>query len=307
MKKFFLIALCLLFIFPYHSYAETKLKAVASFSIIADLVENIGGEHIAVQTIVAVNQDAHLFQPSPQDVEKLATADIIFINGLNFEGWISKMISNSGTKGVVVTTTMGVKPRYLNYSHGHEHHHHGHGHHDHGIIDPHAWQSLANIKIYVHNIKEALQKIDPINADDYEKNASNYLEQIKQLEEEVKSEIALIPANNKKVISSHDAFGYFADEYGIEFLAAASLGAEQQASAKTVANLIEQIRADKVKALFVENVSDPRLLKQIENDSKAVIGGKLYSDALSGKEEPASTYINMFRYNVKTIASALTE
>jgi len=203
---------------------------------------------------------------------------------------------------VVVAATTGIKPRYLNHTHEHGHHHHDH---DHGIVDPHAWQSLANAKIYVYNIKKALQAIDPSNADDYEKNASNYLAQIKQLEAEVKNRMALIPASNRKVISNHDAFGYFGDEYRIKFLAAASLGIEKQASAKNIANLINQIRADKVKALFVENISDSRLLKQIENDSDAVIGGKLYSDALSEKGGEASTYIDMFRYNVETIADAL--
>jgi zinc/manganese transport system substrate-binding protein len=277
------------------SFAQEKLKAVATFSILADFTKNVGGDRVAVAALVGPNSDAHVYQPSPSDAKMLADAKVVFSNGLGFEGWIARLIKASGTKAAMVVATKGVKPRKAAGDHGH-----GHG----DDADPHAWQSVENAKLYVANIRDGLAAADPAGKSAYEANAAAYLAKLDALDVEIKAEVAKIPADRRKIITTHDAFGYFA-AYGVSFIAPQGVSTESEVSAKDVARIITQIRKQKIPAVFLENVTDDRLLKRIGAEGGARIGGTLYSDALTDEKGPAPTYIDMMRHNVKQLAEAL--
>jgi zinc/manganese transport system substrate-binding protein len=277
--------------------AQEKLKAVATFSILADFVKNIGGDKVEVISLVPPNGDAHVYSPTPADAKKLADAGIVFTNGLGFEGWIARLVKSSATKASVIVATKGIKA--LKAAGGHDH---GHSH-DAG--DPHAWQSLANAKVYVANIRDALVAKDPANKSVYETNAAAYLAKLDALDKEVRETIARIPAERRRIITTHDAFGYFRAAYGVEFVAPQGVSTDSEASARDVARIIAQIKKQKIPAVFMENVSDPRLLKRIADETGAKVGGTLYSDALTGEKGDAPTYIDMMRHNIRTLSAAL--
>lgn len=281
--------------------AQEKLPVVATFSILGDLVANVGGDRVALTTLVGPDGDAHVYAPTPADARRLAAARLVVVNGLDFEGWMKRLVRASGTKAPTVEATRGITPLEAEEEKGHGH---GHGH-DHGEHDPHAWQSIANVKVYVTNIRDALAAADPAGKATYEANATAYLARLDALEAEVKAAIARVPEKDRKVITSHDAFGYFEAAYGIEFLAPQGVNTEAEATPKQVARLIQQIRKEGVKAIFVENVTDPRLVKRIGDETGVKIGGALYSDALSGASGPAPTYIDMVRHNVTTLVAAM--
>jgi len=287
--------------------AANKLKVVASFSILADLVKNVGGDRVDVTTLVGPDGDAHVFSPSPADAKKVAAAKLVFVNGLGFEGWLDRLVKASRSRANVIVVSKGVKP--LRRDDGYDRKggtgKASHGH-DHGNIDPHAWQSLANAKIYVDNIRNALIKADPAGEAVYEANAAAYLAKLDGVEKAVRQAIARIPADRRKIITTHDAFGYFGSAYGIDFIAPQGVSTDSEASARDVAKIITQIRKQKIPAVFLENVSDPRLVKRIADETGAKIGGTLYSDALSKPSGPAPTYIDMMRNNVREISKALT-
>lgn len=301
-RRLFLIAAALAAFWPPPpAFAEGKLKVVATFSILGDMVRNVGGERIELATLVGPNGDAHVYAPAPADAKTLAAAQVVVSNGLGFEGWISRLIKASGTKAPVVVATTGIKPRK---SAGGSAHSHGHSHGD--DADPHAWQSVANAKIYVANIRDGLIAADPAGRAAYEANASAYLAKLEALDREVKELVRSVPADQRRVITSHDAFGYFKDAYGIDFIAPQGVSTESEVSAKNVARIIKQVRAQKIRALFIENVTDARLLKRIADETGAKIGGTLYSDALTDEKGPAPTYIDMIRHNIKALSAALT-
>jgi zinc/manganese transport system substrate-binding protein len=274
-----------------------KIKAVATFSILGDFVANVGGDRVEVSTLVGPNGDAHVYQPSPADAKRLADARIVFTNGLGFEGWMARLIVASGTKASVVVATKGVKPRHMEQADARAH--------DHATIDPHAWQSVANAKAYVVNIRDALISADPAGRATYEGNATAYLARLDAIDREVRDEIAKIPADRRRIISTHDAFGYFSLAYGLEFIAPLGVSTEAEVSAKDVAKIIQQIRRQKIPAVFLENVSDSRLVKRIAEETGAKIGGTLYSDALTDEKGEAPTYIDMVRHNIRTLSAAL--
>jgi zinc/manganese transport system substrate-binding protein len=292
MLRFALVALALL-IGQMPAAAQEKLKAVATFSILADLVKNVGGDRVDVQALVGPNGDAHVYQPSPGDAKTLADAKVVFTNGLGFEGWIERLIKASGSKAPIVTATNGVKPRKSNDGHGH------------GGTDPHAWQSVPNAKIYVADVRDALVAADPAGKNVYEANATTYLAKLDALDAEVRAAIAKIPADRRRIITTHDAFGYFAEAYGLDFIAPQGVSTESEVSAKDVAKIITQIKKQKIPAVFLENVTDDRMLKRIGAESGARIGGTLYSDALTDEKGLAPTYIDMMRHNVRQLADAL--
>ena len=273
--------------------AQDKLKVVATFSILADLVQNVGGDRVEVSALVAPNGDAHVYAPTPADARTLGAAQVVVTNGLGFEGWIERLVKASGTKAAMAVASKGVKPRRAESDH------------DHGGSDPHAWQSVGNAKIYVANIRDALVKADGAGKTIYEANAGAYLAKLDALDNEVKTTIARIPADRRRIITTHDAFGYFKDAYGLDFIAPQGVSTESEASARDVARIISQIKKQKIPAVFLENVTDPRLLKRIGEESGAKIGGTLYSDALTDGNGPAPTYIDMMRHNVRQLATAL--
>jgi zinc/manganese transport system substrate-binding protein len=279
--------------------AEAKIKVVASFSILADLTVNVGGDKIELTSIVKPGSDAHVYEPKPDDVKAVAGADVVIVNGLGFEGWQQRLIEASGFKKSLVIAAEGISAREQ------DHEEHGDEAHDHQDHDPHAWQNVANAQVYVANIARGLCAADMVNCDYYEGNAKVYTERLVALDSEIKSAINTIPEQNRTIITSHDAFGYLAEAYGLDFLAPEGISTDAEASAKDVAQLIVQVREKNAKALFVENISDPRLLEQIASETGLQPGGTLYSDALSGTDGPASTYIDMMRHNIKTITSAI--
>ena len=298
MRRLLACALLALLAFGGPAAAQDKIKVVASFSILADLVRNVGGDRIEVAVLVGRNSDSHAFEPSPADSRRLADARLVVVNGLGFEGWLDRLVRASGSKVPVVVASTGVRPRAgeddetrLST--------------DRGGVDPHAWQSIANVKRYVANIRDALIKVDPGGKGAYAANAGAYLAKLDALDQEVRSTLAGIPAGRRRIITSHDAFGYFAEAYGIAFLAPEGLSTNAEPSARAVARIIRRIEADRIGALFLENVVDPRLLEQIARETGARIGGTLYSDALTGPDGPAPTYIDLMRHNVRELAAAL--
>ena len=279
------------------------LRAVATFSILADLVRQVGGAHVAVTSLVAPGADAHGYNPAPADSRTLAEAQVIVVNGLGFEGWIDRLIRASGTKAPVVVASKGARTIAANPEHEHGH---GHAGHDHGAgPDPHAWQSVANVRVYVANIRDGLAKADPAHAEDYARNAAAYGAALDRLDAEIRDTIAAVPPDHRRVITTHDAFGYFGASYGLAFLAPQGVSTASEASPRDVARIIRQIRRDKVPAVFLETIADPRLMQQIARESGARIGGRIYSDSLSGPDGPAPTYLDMMRANLAAFRAAL--
>lgn len=278
------------------THAQEKLRVLATFSILGDFVKSVGGDRVEVTTLVGPNSDAHVYSPAPADAKKVAAAKVVITNGLGFEGWMARLVRASGSKAVPVVATKGIKPR-KQAAHGHSH-----GHDD---TDPHAWQSVANAKIYVANILAALIAADPAGKAAYEANAKAYLEKLDTLDKEVREAVATIPQERRRIITSHDAFGYFQAAYGIEFIAPQGVSTESEASARDVGRIITQIKRQKIPAVFLENVTDPRLIQRIAAESGAKVGGQLYSDALTDEKGAAPTYIDMIRYNIKQLVTAL--
>lgn len=270
------------------AHAQDRLNVVASFSILGDFVRNVGGDRVDVTTLVGPDGDAHVYTPTAADAKKIADARLVIVNGLDFEGWLSRLVKSSGKKPTIATATKGIAPRKLG-SHA----------------DPHAWQSAANAKIYVTNIRDALAAADPAGAEFYRGNAQTYLEKLDALDREMRAAVAQIPQDRRKVISTHDAFGYLASAYGIEFVAPLGVSTESEASARDIARIITQIRTQKIPAVFLENISDSRLIRRISAETGAKVGGTLYSDSLTAEKGDAPTYIDMVRHNIKALTSAL--
>lgn len=276
--------------------AQGPLKVVASFSILADMVKNVGGDRVQVASLVGPDADAHTYEPTPADARTLAEANLVVINGLGLEGKIDRLVKTSGYKGPLAVASQGLRPLTMTDE-------------DHGgkrITDPHAWQNLANGKLYVANIRQALAQVDPAGADVYTANAEAYAKQLDDLDAWVRAEFAKVPRAQRKMVTSHDAFGYFGQAYGLTLLAPSGVSTESEPSAKGVGQLIRQIKAEKIRALFVENMNDPRLIERIAKETGVQPGGELYSDALSAPDGPAPSYVQMFRNNVSKIVAALT-
>jgi len=323
-----IVGLSLAFVCSSVAVAADKLSVVASFSVLGDITQELGGDKIALTTLVGANQDSHVYKPTPFDVQTLAKADVIVINGLSFEGWMSRLEESSGFKGLRVVASNGADIIELNEEQheenehakheeedGHEDHkeddhqedaaHKAHDEHHHGDHDPHAWHSLANIRVYINNISSGLIEADGANKDYYQANKVAYLAKIDTLEKKLAAKVATVPMAQRQVIISHDAFGYLGRDYSFRFLAPVGLNTQMKPSAADVAQLIRQVKAQNIKALFVENVSDDRLIKQIGRESGAKLGGHLYSDALSAKNEPAPSYLKMMEHNIDTLVNEL--
>jgi zinc/manganese transport system substrate-binding protein len=282
--------------------AAEKLPVVATFSILGDMVSTIGGDRIAVTSLVAVDQDAHVFEPKPSDVKTVSQARLVFSNGLGFEGWIPRLIKSSSYKGELIVVTKGIPARKMaaeeqdaSTGHGKE------------ITDPHAWQNPANAAIYTKAIVAALSKADPEGATVYQQNGEHYIKTITVLDTWAKAQFDQIPAAKRKVITSHDAFGYFGAHYGIQFIAPQGVSTESDASAKDVANLIRQIKREHIKAVFIENMSNPKVLEQLSKEAGISPAGELYPDALSAPDGLAPTYLKLVRHNVETILAGLKQ
>ena len=314
-------------------HAQEPVPVVATFSILGDMVERVGGDAVNVTTLVGRNGDTHVYQPTPADAKAVKRATLMFTNGLEFEGWLERLAEAAEFEGLTVVTTNGLELIALEEHHDEEHEddehaktdtdeHHDEAskdkynadehneedrHHDHGEFDPHGWLSLQNAIIYIDNITAALAKTAPQSASMFYQNRADYVAEIELLDLEIKMLIAALPQSARTVVTSHDAFQYFARDYGLKFLAPQGLSTESEASARDVAELIKQVRAEEISAVFVENVADPRLLQQIVRETGSAIGGELFPGSLSKKDGPAATYLELMRHNATTITAALTE
>ena len=268
---------------------ESSIRVVTSFSILEDLVKELGGQYVNVVNLVDRNSDAHTYQPKPSDAVAIAKADLVIFNGLGFEGWIPRLIKNSGYKNKQIIASKGVDA----IKNGKE-------------TDPHAWQSFHNIRLYVQNISQMLIQLRPQYSEVLTKRQQKYLDSLNDLEINLKEQLVKIPVSKRIVVTSHDAFGYLGREFKIQFLAPLGLSLEVEASAEDVATIIDQIREQNVKALFVENINNPRLLELISAETNVAIGGRLYSDALSEVKGPAGTYLKMMRHNIESLITVLS-
>lgn len=277
-----------------------KVKVVTSFSILADVVRQVGGARVDVTALVGPDQDMHGFEPTPADVKTVAAAQVFVLNGLGLEGWADRLAKSSGFKGQTVVASHGIEALPRDHGHGEA------SAHVHGRHDPHCWQDVANVKRYVQNIRDALAAVDPAGTAHYAAESARYLAELDALAHDIKSAFAAIPRERRKVITSHDAFAYFGAAYDVAFIAAQGVGKDAEPSAKRVAELIRQIKTEGVALVFLENISNPRLIDRIARESGARIGGTLFSDALSGPNGPAPTYIAMMRHNTRLIVDGLT-
>lgn len=287
MRRFWLISLVLATaLLP--ARAQDRLNVVASFSILGDFVRNVGGDRVNVTTLVGPNSDVHVYSPTPADAKKVADAKLVFVNGLGLEGWLPRLVQSSGSKATIVTASTHITPHRLGSS-----------------ADPHAWQSVVNVRTYINNIRAALSAAAPADAEVFRSNAEAYRAKLDALEDEINRTIAQIPREQRKVISNHDAFGYFASTYDIEFIAPSGVSTESEPSARDIAGIISQIRKEKIPAVFLENISDDRLVQRIAAETGAKVGGTLYSDSLTGENGDAPTYIDMVKHNIRTLSRAL--
>jgi len=282
------------------SFAAETIPVVASFSILGDLVRVVGGDRVSVSTLVGPDRDTHAFTPKPADAKAIVQSRLLVINGLGFEPWAQKLAKSAGYKGETVVASKGVKPLLMAEEKGHE----GKGH-QHDEADPHAWQNPNNVVLYARNIAAALAKVDPAGAAIYQANASAYVKELQTLDAWAKAQFAVIAADKRKVITSHDAFGYLAAQYQIRFLAPQGVSTDAEPSAREVAELIRQIQREKIRAVFVENMSNPRLLAQLAKDTGVTVGAALYSDALSAADKPGATYLQMMRHNMTQLAKGM--
>jgi zinc/manganese transport system substrate-binding protein len=267
------------------------LEVVASFTVLADVVHEIGGNNVHVRSLVGPNGDPHEFEPAPDDAKALKAADVVFVSGEGLEGWMDRLITASGYEGTPVTASTGIKTREMQED-------------GKTITDPHVWNSPVNVEIWVNNIEKALVAADPEDAEHFHANAASYRKKLAELDAFAHARLDAVPDARRKVLTSHDAFGYFGREYKVKFLSPIGVSTETEASAADVANLIDQIKAEDVKVYFFENSNDPKLVRQVASATGAQPGGELYVEALSDNNGPASTYLTMFRYNVNQVAAA---
>ncbi|WP_333620459.1 metal ABC transporter substrate-binding protein [Pantoea septica] len=273
------------------SMAKT-VNVVASFTVLADIVKQVGGEHVNVKSLVGPNGDPHTFEPTPQDSQALASADLVIVSGLGLEGWMDRLVSASGYKGDAVVASRGIATRTMEEE-------------GKTMADPHAWNSMHNGVIYAANVMNALIKADPQDADAIRRSGEKYIQQLQTLDGWAKTAFAAIPAAKRKVLTSHDAFGYFGQRYGVTFLAPVGFSTEAEASASQVGGLIQQLKAEHIHSYFIENQTDPRLVKQIASATGAQPGGELYPEALSQPSGPAPTYVAAFRHNVEAMIRSM--
>lgn len=285
------VVLLLLLCLPVSLSAAEKAKVVTTFSILADITREIGGDDIQLTNLVGADADAHVFEPAPAQVRAVLEADLVIANGLGFEPWLERLLANGEARGTRIDASKGVVPMTVLED-------------DQRLVDPHAWQSLGNAEIYARNITQALVQLVPARAAAFEARRDSWLGRLGALRQSIAPRLMALPPERRRVLTSHDAFGYFAQEWRLQFLAAQGVSDAAEPSAAEVAGLIRQLRAEGVRAIFVENIRDARLVEQIAEEAGARVGGTLYSDALAA-EGPASTYLGMYQQNVERLLQAL--
>ena len=298
LRQLLISVIALITLFGSTVHADNKVVVTASFSILGDLVKVVGGDRVSVVTLVGPDEDAHVFEARPSDAKNLLKSKLFVINGLGFEPWAIKLAKSADYKGKYVIATTGV--RGIKISAESEH-----AEDKHSEVDPHAWQNPENVVLYVRNIAAGLAMVDPTGASTYLANAKAYVIQLQALNTWAKENIGAIAPDKRKVITSHDAFGYLGEQYKIKFLAPQGGSTESAPSAKGVATIIKQIQREKIKAVFVENMSDPKLIVQLSKDVGVTVGATLYADALSGTDKPGATYLKMMRHNIMQLVAGM--
>lgn len=268
--------------------SESPIQVVTSFTILEDLVSELGGARVQISNLVGRNSDAHMYQPKPSDATAITNAELVILNGLGFEGWITRLMDLNDYRNTRLVASDGVQLLMI----GDE-------------IDPHAWQSFDNIELYISAITQALVALRPEHKAEFAQRQAAYLQRVHALQQEMHKKINAVPALQRVVVTSHDAFGYLGREFNIQFLAPVGLSTDAEATANDVSEIIRDIRRLGVRALFVENINNPRLLEQISAETGVAIGGRLYSDALGDIGGPAATYLDMMRHNIESLATAL--
>jgi zinc/manganese transport system substrate-binding protein len=292
-KQLFGSLLAVSTLFGAANLAEAKtLNVVASFGVLADVVKNVGGDSVNVVSLVPTGGDPHEFEPTPTDAKNISGADLVFVSGFGFEGWIDRLVEASGYKGKPVVASEDISTRKMDED-------------GKTITDPHVWNSAANVGIWITNIEKALAKADPEDSAAFRANAEHYAKEVADLDAYAKKAISAVPKDRRKVLTSHDALGYFGREYGVKFLSPVGISTEAEASAGDVAKLIDQIKQEHVKVYFFENSNDPRLVRQIADATGAQQGGELFVEALSPKDGPASSYLAMFKHNVDLLVAGM--
>lgn len=297
LRSFLLTLLISTLSFP--AISSEPISVVASFSILGDMTRQIGGSRVQVHALVGENSDAHVYQPTPSDGKRLKRARLVIVNGLGFEGWIDRLVKSSGFSGPVVVASSGVQTLQLASDAGHEHAHRAHG------VDPHAWLDAGNALKYAENIERALIQVDPEGKTEYQANGERYRRRIAEVDHWIRTTLSAIPAERRRVVTSHDAFAYFSRAYGIAFIAAVGVNSGADPSAANVAKIIRQLKKEKAPAIFVENISDTRLLDRIQQESGAKPGGVLYPDSLSKSDGPAATYLELMKHNAFVLSASL--
>jgi len=275
-------------------------RVVASFSILADLTGRIGEGRITVRALAGPDQDLHGFEPRPSDIQAVAQADVMVINGLGLEGWAERIAAAAGFKGVAIVASRGVVALKTGHKHSP-----GAAAHNHGAFDPHAWQDVANAKRYAANIRDGLSTADPAGRAAYAAGATRLMAELDALDAEIRAMLAAIPRERRRAVTSHEAFAYFADAYGVDLLAVAGTWRDAEPSARELAALTAQVKRQNIRALFLENAGNNAALRALASETGVAIGGSLYADALSAPGGPADSYIAMMRHNARTIAAAL--
>jgi zinc/manganese transport system substrate-binding protein len=270
---------------------DEKPTVVATFSILADLAQRIGGDHVRVLTLVGPNGDAHVFEPGPRESAELAEAGVLIANGLGFEPWLARLEDAAAFKGTIVVASTGITP--LTFTE------------EAGATDPHAFQDVSNAEIYATNIEKGLSAADPAHAPDYKANADKLIADLAALDKEVKAQFATVPQDRRRILTSHDAFAYFGKAYGIEFVAVQGLSTEAEPTAEDLAKIVRQARNGHLSAVLLENMADPRLAETVAQESGVRMGGELYADALSAPDGPAPDYISLVRFNARQLLAAM--
>jgi len=294
-RRHFNAALCALLVgfVPLAAQPAEAIPVTASFSILADIVQAVGAERVKVTALVGADEDAHVFEPKPADAKIILRSRLVVLNGLGFEHWMQKLLKSSGYRGDTLEASQGIQPRTMASADGPVE------------TDPHAWQDPSNVILYVQNIAAALTRLDPAGASVYQQNAASYSAELKTLDEWAKAQINGIVPSKHKVITSHDAFGYFAAHYQLSIFAPQGVSTETEPSARDVARLIRQIKREQIRAVFMENMSNPKLIAQIAADTGATLGPALYVDALSGHDAAGATYLKLMRHNVTELVKAM--
>lgn len=292
--------LAALAILPGAARSEDKLSVVATFSIVADLTQRIGGSYVEIATLVGPDTDAHIYQPGPRESAELAEADVLIANGLGFEPWLGRLTEASGFAGTVIEASAGIEPLSAN-----EEDKGGEEHAGHGAADPHAFQNPANAQVYAANIAAGLGAAAPAHAAEFQANAERLIAEIAALDRELKAAFAAIPQVRRRVLTTHEAFRYFGRAYGIEFVSVQGISTEAEPTTQELARIVRQARDGRVSAVFLENMSNSQMAETVAQEASVRVGGALYADALSGPEGPAADYLSLIRHNAEQLLAAL--